>query len=63
MLHILDSSIMIWIKSENEVKNFIKDLSAKDPSIKLDFKHFKDKIEFLGALLYVEQHQKLQTTQ
>ena len=63
MLHILDSSIMIWIKSENEVKNFVKDLSAKHPSIKLDFKHFKDKIEFLGALLYVEQHQKLQTTQ
>ena len=60
---ILDSSIMIWIKSENELKNFIKDLNSKHPSIKLDFKHFKDKIKLLDALLYIEQREKLQTTQ
>lgn len=60
---ILDLSIMKWTKSENELKNFMKDLNSKHPSIKLDFKHFKDKIKLLDALLYIDQHEKLQTTQ
>ena len=60
---ILDSSIKKWTKSENELKNFIKDLNSKHPSIKLDFKQFKDKIKLLDALLYIEQREKLQTTQ
>ena len=35
---------MMWAKSENEFKIFMKDLSTKHPSKKFEFKYSKDKI-------------------
>ena len=61
-LRIIDDIFMIWTKSKNELGNFMKDLNIKHSSIKFDCKYFKDKIEFLDALVYIDQHQKLQTT-
>ena len=53
----IDDMFMIWTKSENERKIFLK-----HPSIKFDFKYSKNKIEFLDTLVYIDQHQKLQTS-
>ena len=58
----IDDMFMIWTKSENERKIFMKDLNTKHPSIKFDFKYSKNKIEFLDTLVYIDQHQKLQTS-
>ena len=40
----------------------MKDLNTKHPFMKTDFKYLKDKIEFLGTLVYIDQHQNLQKT-
>lgn len=55
----ISNIFMVWTKSKNELKNFIKDLSTKHVSIKFCFKYCKDKIEFLGALAYRDHHHKL----
>ena len=60
-LRFIDDIFMIWTKSENELKIFMKDLNTKHTSINFDFKYSKDKIEFLDTLFYIDQHQKLQT--
>ena len=61
-LRFVDDIFMICIKSENELKNLMKDLNTKHPSIRFDFKYSKEKIEFLNTLIYKDQLQKLQTT-
>lgn len=47
---------------KNELKFLLKDLNKKLWSIKFDYKYSTDKIEFLDSLVYLDQHQKLQTT-
>ena len=61
-LRFIDDILKIWTKSENENNIFMKDLNTKHPFMKTDFKYLKDKIEFLGTLVYIEQHQNLQKT-
>ena len=36
-LRFIDDIFMIWIKSENELKMFMKDLNTKHTSINFDF--------------------------
>ena len=40
----------------------MKGLNIKHCSLKFDFNYSKDKTKFFDTLVYVDQHQKLQTT-
>ena len=48
-----DDIFMIWTKSEDELKNVMKDLNTKHPSTKFDFKCSKDKIGFFLAQQFI----------
>ena len=61
-LRFVDDIFMIWTKSEKKLKNLMKDLNTKYPSIKFDFEYSKDKIEFLDTVIRADHRQKLQTT-
>ena len=43
--------IMIWTKSEKDLKNVMKELKIKRPSMKSNY--------FLGTLVCIDQHEKL----
>ena len=58
--HINDIS-MIWIKSESELRHFMKKINQKQ-SIKFDFKSSKESIEFHDTLVYIDSKNRLQTT-
>ena len=60
-LRFIDDIFMVWTKSENELKSFINEINKKHHSIKFDFKNFKEKIEFLGTLVYKDHNNYLQT--
>ena len=45
---------MIWIKSESELRHFMKKINQKQ-SIKFDFKSSKESIEFHDTLVYILQ--------
>ena len=57
-----DDMFMTWTKSENQLKSFINKMNKKHHSIKFDFKFFKEKIEYLGTLVYKDHNNRLQTT-
>ena len=61
-LRFIDDVFIIRTKSENEFKNFMKDLNIKHSLIKFEFKYSIDKIESLDTLIYIDQRQKLQTS-
>ena len=37
-LHYIDDILVVWIKSEKQLKNFMSELNQKHPSIKFDYK-------------------------
>ena len=51
-LRFIDDLFMIWAGSEQELLDFMSDLSKKHPSVKFEFKYSQTKIEFLDALVY-----------
>ena len=57
----INEIFMMWTRSENELENFMKYLNTKQPSIKINFKYSKEKIEFLDILVYVDKNPKLKT--
>ena len=59
-LRFIDDVFMAWVKSENELKAFINEISKKHHSIKFDFKFCKEKIEFLDTLVYKDHSNRLQ---
>ena len=54
---------MEWIKSEKQVKDFVNEPNQKHPSTKFNYKLDCKRIEFLDTLVYIDQQNKLQTTQ
>ena len=54
---------MKWIKSEKKLKDFVNEPNQKNPSIKFSYKLDCKRIEFLDTLVYIDQQNKLQTTQ
>ena len=60
-LHFIDDSLMVWTKSENELKSLINKINRKHHSIKFDLKFSNENIESLDTLIYID-HNHLQTT-
>ena len=58
----IDVIFMVWIKSESEVRKFMKEINQKHQSIKFDFKFSKGNVEFLDTLVYIDSNNRLQTT-
>ena len=61
-LRYIDGIFLVWIKSESELRHFMKERSQKHQSIKFDFKFSKESIEFLDTLVYIDSKNRLQTT-
>ena len=61
-LRYMDDIFMIWIKSENELRHFMKKINQKHQSIKFHFKFSKESTEFLDTLVYIDSKNRLQTT-
>ena len=51
---------MVWIKSENELRQFFNKRNKKHQLIKFDFKLSKESIEFLDTLVYIGSNNRLQ---
>ena len=62
-LRFIDDIFMIWTKSEKDLIEFLDELNTKHTSIKFEFKYSRQQIEFLVTLLYIDNYNKLQTTQ
>ena len=60
-LRYIDDIFMLWIKSESELRHFMKEINQKHQSIKSDFKFSKESIEFLDTLVYIDSKKRLQT--
>ena len=61
-LRYMNDIFMIWIKSENELRHFMKKINQKHQSIKFHFKFSKESTEFLDTLVYIDSKNRLQTT-
>ena len=51
---------MVWAKSEKQLKDFIKELNQKHPSVKFDYKFDCKEIQFRDTLVYIGRKNKLQ---
>ena len=56
----IDGIVMVWIKSESELRQFMSEINKKQ-SIKFDFKFSKKNIEFLNTLVYIDSINRLLT--
>ena len=52
---------MIWSGTKEELISFIDELNKKNKTIKFDYKIFAKQTEFLDAMAYKDQQQKIQT--
>ena len=55
-LRYIDDILMVWVKSEKQLKDIMKKLNQKHPPF--DCKQ----IEFLDTLVYINQQKKLQSS-
>ena len=51
-LSYIDDIFVVWTKSGKQLKDFMRKLNQKHPSIKVDYKFYCKKIEFLDTLVY-----------
>ena len=61
-LRYIDDILVVWIKSEKQLKNFMSELNQKHPSIKFDYKFACKQMELLDTVVYIDKRNKLQTT-
>ena len=57
----IDDIFLIWKGSESELKEFLAIINTVHPSIKFDYKHSREKIEFLDCIVK-QNNGKLSTT-
>ena len=60
-LRYIDGIVMVWIKSEIELRQFMSEINKKQ-SIKFDFKFSKKNVEFLNTLVYIGSINRRLTT-
>ena len=53
---------MVLIKSEKQLKDFMKEQNQKHPSIKFDYEFGSKQIKFLGTFVSVDKKNKVKTT-
>ena len=58
----IDNIILIWTKSENELLTCFEKLNQQHQSTKYEMKYSKDKIVFLGTLIYKDKNNNIQAT-
>ena len=61
-LKYIDDIFMIWKGTKAELMTLIKELNKKHINIKYDFQISPGKIAFLGAMLYKDENNNIQTT-
>ena len=61
-LHYIDDIILIWTKSKKELLTFFEKFNQQHPSIKFQMEYSKDRVVFLGTLIYKDKNNNIQTT-
>ena len=59
-LRFIDHIFFIWTGSKTDLENFLNELNAKHPSIKLEYEILKERISFLDTEIYIKSN-KLHT--
>ena len=62
-LRYIDDIFMIWTGTKEQIHTFINELNNKHPSIKFgDYKISDTEVNFLDTKVYIDEHNRLQTT-